>query len=86
MDDSGYLETTEFGEFYGNDYADYYAGLDADDDDFLSYDEYGTGLYNAADYDQNQVITIEEEGWFEGWFDGDDLEAEIKSAGEVYAY
>jgi hypothetical protein len=84
MDQSGYLDQTEFGEFYGNEYGDYYAGLDADTDGFLNTDEYSTGLYNAADYDQNQVITIEEEGWFEGWFDGDDVEAEIESIGDVY--
>ncbi len=46
--------------------------------------EYSQGIYNMSDRDQDLVISIEEEGWFEGWFDGDDIEAEITTVGEVF--
>ncbi|TFL17065.1 hypothetical protein [Jannaschia formosa] len=85
VDSSGYLDQSEFGQFYGDEYGDYYAELDVNDDDLLTEDEYTTGVYNAADLDRNAVISIEEEGWFEGWFDGDDIEAEIESVGPVYS-
>ena len=29
----------------------------------------------------DHVISVEEEGWFDGWFDGDDAEAEIEEVG-----
>ena len=83
-DASGYLDQSEFGEYYGTEYTGYYDDLDTDDDELLSAEEYGSGLYGAADANQDQVITIDEEGWFEGWFDGDDVEAEITEVGEVY--
>ncbi|PHP28653.1 hypothetical protein [Limimaricola cinnabarinus] len=83
-DEDGFLDQEEFGEFYGADYTDHYAGLDTDGDELLSEDEYTTGIYDSADLDDDQVVTIEEEGWFEGWFDGDDIEAEIQEVGEVY--
>jgi hypothetical protein len=83
-DGSGYLDQQEFAGFYEQEYGDYYTGLDADQDGLLSEDEYSTGLYNTADVNRDAVITIEEEGWFEGWFDGDDVEAEIQSVGDVY--
>ena len=82
-DQSGYLDQSEFGGFYQSDYRDTYTGLDADADGFLNADEYGTGLYGAADVNQDQVITIDEEGWFEGWFDGDDVEAEVEEVGDI---
>lgn len=82
-DASGYLDQQEFGGFYGTDYEGYYTGLDTDTDGLLSEEEYSTGLYDTADLDDDQVITIEEEGFFEGWFDGDDVTAEIEEVGEV---
>jgi hypothetical protein len=82
-DASGYLDQSEFGGFYGTDYEGYYTGLDTDADGFLSEDEYSTGLYSRADANQDQVITIEEEGWFEGWFDGDDVTAEVEEVGDI---
>jgi hypothetical protein len=84
-DESGYLDYTEFDGYYGDNEDFYFSGADMDMDERLDFNEYGTGLYNAADYDENQVLTIEEEGFFEGWFDGDDLEAEIQSLDEVYS-
>jgi hypothetical protein len=85
VDGSGYLDQPEFGSFYGEEYGDYYSGMDADADGLLSQDEFSTGMYNAADLDRNAVISIEEEGWFEGWFDGDDIEAEVETVGPVYS-
>ena len=79
-DQSGYIDQKEFGANWND---DYYNDWDLDDDGLLTEDEYGTGLYGRADVDQDKVITIEEEGWFEGWFDGDDVEAEIKDVGDV---
>lgn len=83
-DGDSFLNQQEFGEFYGTDYSDYYTDLDTDGDALLNEQEYSTGIYNSADLDRDQVITVEEEGWFEGWFDGDDIEAEIQEVGEVY--
>ena len=83
LDQSGYLDQSEFGGFYEADYGDTFTGLDTDQDTFLSSDEYSTGLYGAADRNQDQVITVDEEGFFEGWFDGDDVEAEIREVGDV---
>ena len=80
-DTSGFIDRTEFREFYD---PEYYARLDTDRDSLLSEDEYSTGLYGAADRDRNQVLTVEEEGFFEGWFDGDDIEVELEEVGEVY--
>ncbi|MFN7025497.1 MAG: hypothetical protein ACK4QP_13455 [Pseudorhizobium sp.] len=79
-DTSGFIDRTEFGSAWDN---DYYNTWDADDDSLLSEDEYNTGIYGAADLDSNKVITVEEEGWFEGWFDGDDVEVEIEEVGDV---
>lgn len=83
-DTSGYIDQTEFRGFYDSGYGDDFTGLDGDADGMLNVDEYNTSLYNRADADQDQVLTIEEEGFFEGWFDGDDIDAEIESIGEVY--
>lgn len=80
-DASGVIDRTEFGEAWDN---DYYTAWDEDDDSLLSEDEFTTGIYDTVDYDDDYVITVEEEGWFEGWFDGDDLEAEIQEVGDVY--
>ena len=82
-DADGFLNQQEFGGFYGTEYGDSFTGYDADADGFLNSDEYSTGLYGMADRDQDQVVTIEEEGIFEGWFDGDDVEAEIEEVGDV---
>ena len=84
-DADGFLNQEEFGGFYETEERESYASYDADADGFLNADEYSTGLYGAADRDQDQVITVEEEGWFEGWFDGDDIEAEVQEVGEVYS-
>ena len=83
-DADGFLNQEEFGGFYETEYRETYTGYDTDADGFLSSDEYSTGLYGAADRDQDQVLTVEEEGWFEGWFDGDDIDAEVMDVGEVY--
>ncbi|MBM2576629.1 hypothetical protein JQC91_09965 [Jannaschia sp. Os4] len=83
-DGDGMLMQSEFGTFYGEGYADTWATIDADADGFLSTDEYSTGLYNAADLDRDQVLTVEEEGFFEGWFDGDDITVEVQEIGDVY--
>lgn len=80
-DRSGYIDRTEFGGAWDS---AYYTQWDADSDSLLSEDEYSTGIYRSADLDADQVITVEEEGWFEGWFDGDDVEAEIREVGDVY--
>lgn len=79
-DTSGTIDRTEFGTAWDN---EYYTGWDTDGDALLTEDEYTTGLYNTADLDSNKVITVEEEGWFEGWFDGDDVEAEIEEVGDI---
>ena len=79
-DQSGAIEREEFGSVWDD---EYYSGWDADSDGVLSEEEYGTGLYNAADTNEDMVISVEEEGWFEGWFDGDDVEAEIEQVGDV---
>lgn len=83
-DADGFLDQEEFGGFYETEYRDTYASYDMDTDGYLSADEYSTSVYGMADRDQDQVLTIEEEGFFEGWFDGDDIEAEIETVGEVY--
>lgn len=84
-DGDGMLMQSEFGGFYGDNYRDTYTSYDMDQDGFLNADEYSTSLYNRADVNQDRVLTIEEEGFFEGWFDGDDIDAEIETVGEVYS-
>ncbi len=84
IDGSGYLSQNEFRPLYDSGYNDDFVSFDGDGDGMLTSDEYSTGLYGRADRDQDMVVTIEEEGLFEGWFDGDDIEAEIESVGEVY--
>lgn len=79
-DQSGYIEKTEFGGGWDN---DYFNAWDTDEDTFLSEDEFNTGVYDTVDSNDDQVITVEEEGWFEGWFDGDDVEAEVEEVGDV---
>ena len=49
----------------------------------LTEDEFNTGVYDTVDSNDDKVVTVEEEGWFEGWFDGDDVEAEIEEVGDV---
>ena len=83
-DADGFLNQEEFGGFYETEYRQNYTGYDTDADGFLSQDEYSTGLYGSADMDQDEILTVEEEGWFEGWFDGDDIETEVMEVGEVY--
>ena len=83
-DADGFLNQQEFGAFYGTEYTPLFAGQDVDRDGFLNQEEFSTGLYRTADLDQDQIITIEEEGWFEGWFDGDDINVEVREIGEVY--
>ncbi|SDY92581.1 hypothetical protein [Citreimonas salinaria] len=80
-DESGYIDRTEFGEGWDS---DYYTAWDEDEDSLLSEDEYTAGVYDSADLNDDYVVTVEEEGWFEGWFDGDDVEAEIEEVGDVY--
>ncbi len=77
-DGSGVIDQSEFGANWDS---DYYASWDGDGNSELSDVEYTEGLYNTADRDRDTVISIEEEGWFEGWFDGDDVEAEIEQVG-----
>ncbi len=80
-DGDGEVVYSEFNENWDNDAV--YSTWDGDDDGLLNNDEFSTGLYDSADLDSDQVITVEEEGWFEGWFDGDDIEAEIQNVNEV---
>ncbi|MCR8827917.1 EF-hand domain-containing protein [Pseudosulfitobacter koreensis] len=80
VDSSGYIDRTEFGNAWDN---EYYSTWDTDADGTLTEDEFSTGTYNTADVNSDMVVTIEEEGWFEGWFDGDDIEAEIQEVGDV---
>ncbi len=79
-DASGTIDRTEFGQAWDT---DYFSAWDADGDSLLTEDEYNAGLYNTADQNDDYVITVEEEGWFEGWFDGDDIEAEIEEVGDL---
>jgi hypothetical protein len=79
-DSSGYIDQNEFGTNWNS---DYYANWDANSDGMLDENEYSTGVYNTADLDGDEYIAVEEEGWFEGWFDGDDVEAEIREVGDV---
>lgn len=84
-DANGFLNQNEFRTAYeGAGYRDVYGSYDADGDARLTRDEYATGLYNRADANRDTVVSIEEEGLFEGWFDGDDVEAEIEQVGTVY--
>jgi len=83
-DGSGFLSQNEFRPLYDSGYNDDFVSYDGDGDGMLTSEEYSTGLYNRADVNQDKVITIEEEGWFEGWFDGDDITAEVETIGEVY--
>jgi hypothetical protein len=45
----------------------------------LTNHEFSRDLYGTADLDANKVITVEEEGWF----DSDDVQAEIEEVGDV---
>ena len=38
---------------------------------------------DTVDLNEDKVLTVEEEGWFEGWFDGDDIEVELDEVGDV---
>jgi len=78
---TGYLDQNEWGSNWNN---EYFTSWDGDNDGFLTADEYSTGVYNTADLDRDQYISIEEEGWFEGWFDGDDIEAEVREVGDTW--
>lgn len=80
-DSSGYLDQSEWSAGWNN---DYYTAWDSDSDGLLNNDEFSTGVYNTADLDADQYISVEEEGWFEGWFDGDDIEAEVKEVGDLW--
>lgn len=84
IDGSGYLSQNEFRPLYDSGYNDDFVSFDGDGDGMLTSEEYSAGFYNRADANQDMVITIEEEGFFEGWFDGDDIEAEIETVGDVY--
>jgi hypothetical protein len=79
-DGDGVIDQQDFGANWDS---DYYARWDQNQDEVLDEKEFSQGLYSAADLDEDKVITIEEEGWFEGWFDGDDIEAEIRDVGDV---
>jgi hypothetical protein len=79
-DGDGVINQQDFGQNWDS---EYYAQWDRNQDEVLDENEFSQGLYSTADLDQDQVITIEEEGWFEGWFDGDDIEAEIEDVGDV---
>jgi Ca2+-binding EF-hand superfamily protein len=80
VDSSGYIDRSEFGGAWQN---DTFTVWDGDSDGLITNDEFSTGAFNNADLDSDKVITVEEEGWFEGWFDGDDVEAEIEEVGDV---
>ena len=80
-DGDGVINQRDFAENWDR---DYYAEWDVNRDEMLDEQEFGSGVYETADLDSDQVITIEEEGWFEGWFDGDDIEAEIEEVGDIY--
>ncbi|MDF1727773.1 MAG: hypothetical protein P1U53_08485 [Sulfitobacter sp.] len=79
-DQSGYIDQSEYGSAWDT---SYYSAWDSDGDGLLTDSEYNRGLYDSADLDGDQYISVEEEGWFEGWFDGDDVEAEIREVGDV---
>lgn len=79
-DASGFVDRQEFGAGWDT---SLYGGYDTDADGLLTEDEFNTGVYDTADLDRDEVITVEEEGWFEGWFDGDDVEAEVEEVGDV---
>lgn len=80
VDSSGYIDRSEFGNAWQN---DTFTVWDGDSDGLITPDEFSTGAFNSADLDGDEVITVEEESWFEGWFDGDDVEAEIQEVGDV---
>ena len=71
-------------DFAANWDREYYSDWDTNQDAMLDEQEFGQGVYQTADLDRDQVITVEEEGWFEGWFDGDDIEAEVEEVGDIY--
>ncbi|MEY8837809.1 hypothetical protein AB9K41_02085 [Cribrihabitans sp. XS_ASV171] len=79
-DGSGAIEQQEFGANWNS---DYYSEWDGNGDGVLNDSEFNEGVYNTADLDDDQYIEIEEEGFFEGWFDGDDIEAEVEEVGDV---
>lgn len=82
-DDDGFLTQDEFGGFYEGEYSSRYTEYDADGDGFLNPDEYSTKVYETADADRDEVLTVDEEGFFEGWFDGDDIEVETEEVGDI---
>ena len=79
----GLVDRDEFRGFYGTEYTTVYTGSDADADGMLNRQEFGDGIYERADANQDKIITIDEEGLFEGWFDGDDIEARVQEVGDL---
>lgn len=78
IDRSGYIEPAEMRDGWDD---SSFTQWDSIGDGSLDSNEFGSGLYNAADADRDQVITFEEEGWFECWFDGEDVDAELRDVG-----
>jgi hypothetical protein len=81
-DGDGYVGQDEFATGWSD--VDVSGTWDDDGDGLYSEQEFGSTVYNAADLDGNYRIDIEEEGFFEGWFDGDNVEAEIEQVGSLY--
>jgi hypothetical protein len=79
--DDGYIGEDEFATNWSDVEV---TGWDNDGDGLYSEEEFGSTVYNTADVDGNYRIDIEEEGFFEGWFDGDNVEAEIERVGNLY--
>lgn len=79
----GMLDQNEFSGFYGTEYTERFSGYDADADGMLNSREFNTKLYETADMNRDAVITVEEEGFFEGWFDGDDITARVREIGPI---
>lgn len=63
--DDGVLEQDEFDTVANN--TEVYGSWDADADAAVDEDELYTGLYDTADYDDDEVVTEEDDGWFD-WF------------------
>lgn len=79
-DGDGYVGESEFSENWSEVEM---TNWQDDGDGRYTEEEFASNVYNTADLDGNYRIDIEEEGFFEGWFDGDDVEAEIERIGPL---